>query len=135
MMVEEDNRETVLRYVAAFNEGDMEALQQVFSPDAQVYGVLGWGSIKEAIPIWQELWAAFGLQLLIESMVAEGEVVAVRYTERGHSVGSFRGGPVTGKSYEIVAMEWFQMHHGKIHRRWGARDYAAQMRQMGLPLS
>ena len=35
------------------------------------------------------------------------------------SKGSFRGGPVTGKSFEFA--------------RWGARDNAAQMRQMGLP--
>ena len=51
------------------------------------------------------------------------------------SVGSFRGGPVTGKSFEVVAMEWFNIKDGKIHRRWGARDNAAQFRQMGLPLS
>lgn len=50
-------------------------------------------------------------------------------------MGSFRGSPVTGKSFEVVAMEWFIIKDGKIHRRWGARDNAAQMRQMGLPLS
>lgn len=43
--------------------------------------------------------------------------------------------PVTGKSFEVVAMEWFEIKDGKIDRRWGARDNAAQFRQMGLPLS
>ena len=68
-------------------------------------------------------------------MIAEGDIVGVRYTERGTSIGSFRGGPVTGKSFEVVAMEWFIIKDGKIHRRWGARDNASQMRQMGLPLA
>jgi predicted ester cyclase len=67
-------------------------------------------------------------------MIAEDDIVAVRYVERGTSIGSFRGGPVTGKSFEVVAMEWFEIKDGKIHRRWGARDNASQMRQMGLPL-
>ncbi len=31
-------------------------------------------------------------------------------------------------------MEWFALRDGKIERRWGARDHAAQARQMGLPL-
>jgi len=70
-----------------------------------------------------------------EAMIAAGDTVAVRYVERGRSAAPFRGGPVTGQSYEIVAMEWFVLRDGKIHRRWGARDSAAQNRQMGLPLA
>ena len=42
--------------------------------------------------------------------------------------------PVTGKSFEVVAMEWFTFKDGRIHSRRGARDNAAQFRQMGLPL-
>ena len=67
-----------------------------------------------------------------QSSAEEGDIVAVRYTERGTSVGPFRGQEPTGKSYEIVAMEWFEMKEGLIHRRWGARDSGAQQRQMGL---
>jgi hypothetical protein len=26
---------------------------------------------------------------------------------------------VTGKSFEVVAMEWFMIKDGTIHRRWG----------------
>jgi predicted ester cyclase len=56
----------------------------------------------------------------------------VRYTERGTFTGPFRGQTPTGKSYELVAMEWFVVRDGRIHRRWGARDSAAQARQIGL---
>ncbi len=134
-MSRETNKEIVLAYVDAFNRGDMDALIDLFAPDALVYGVLGWGRMDQVVPIWREIKAAFAIQLQVESMIAEDDVVAVRYVERGTSVGAFRGGPVTGKSFEVVAMEWFIIKDGKIHRRWGARDNAAQMRQMGLPLS
>jgi hypothetical protein len=29
-------------------------------------------------------------------------------------------------------MEWFVLREGRIHRRWGARDAAAQARQLGM---
>jgi steroid delta-isomerase-like uncharacterized protein len=131
----EDNKRIVLEYVEAFNRADEATLRSLFTPDALVYGVLGWGGLGQVVPIWREIQSAFAIQLQVESMIAEGDIVAVRYTERGTSVGSFRGGPVTGKSFEVVAMEWFNIKDGKIHRRWGARDNAAQFRQMGLPLS
>ena len=129
------HKQIVLSYVDAFNRGDIERLTQLFAADALVYGVLGWGDLEQVVPIWREIKAAFDIQLQVDSIIAEGDIVAVRYTERGTSVGSFRGGPVTGKPFEVVAMEWFEIKEGKIHRRWGARDNAAQMRQMGLPLS
>jgi steroid delta-isomerase-like uncharacterized protein len=132
-MSEEANQRIVLDYVEAFNRGDLEALKNLFAPDALVYGVLGWGGLEQVVPIWQEIKAAFAIQLQVDSMISQDDIVAVRYTERGTSVGSFRGGPVTGKSFEVVAMEWFIIKDGKIHRRWGARDNAAQFRQMGLP--
>ena len=134
-MSETANLEIVRAYVEAFNRGDEETVRPLFADDALVYGVLGWGGIDQVIPVWREIKAAFDIQLQIESMIAQDDIVAVRYVERGTSVGSFRGGPVTGKSFEVVAMEWFIIKDGKIHRRWGARDNAAQLRQMGLPLT
>ena len=128
----EENKATVRAYVEAFNRGDMKALRELFTPDALVHGVLGWGGMDEVVPLWLQLHDAFGITLGIEEIVAEGDVVAVRYTERGRSRGPFRGQPPTGKPYEIVAMEWFLLRDGRIHRRWGARDSASQTRQMEL---
>ena len=65
---------------------------------------------------------------------AGDDLVAVRYTARGTFVAPFRGHQPTGTSYELVAIEWFVVQDRKIHRRWGARDSAAQARQLGLPL-
>jgi steroid delta-isomerase-like uncharacterized protein len=134
IMTEDICKKIVLQYVDAFNRGDMEALREFFTPDALIYGVLGWGEIDKAIAIWKEILAAFAIQLHVESIIVQGDTVAVLYTERGISHGAFRGQPATGKVYEIVAMEWFIIQDGKIHRRWGARDSAAQFRQMGLSL-
>lgn len=133
-MTDDANTKIVLEYVDAFNRADLTALENLFGPDALVFGVLGWGVIDEVAPIWRELQSAFAIKLKVESMISDGDTVAVRYQERGTSVGPFRGLEPTGKSFEVVSMEWFIIKDGKIHRRWGARDTASQFRQMGLPL-
>ena len=126
----EAHKQVVMQYVEAFNQGDLEALQQLFTPDALVQGVLGWGGLDIVMPIWKELHEAFAIELTVEEIIAEGNTVAARYTERGTFKSAFRGQKPTGKSYELVAMEWFTMLEGKIHRRWGARDSASQARQL-----
>ena len=90
-MSDEANKQIVLAYVDAFNRNDEETLRTLFTDDALIYGVLGWGGLDQVVPIWREIRAAFDIQLKVESLIAEGDTVAVRYTERGTSVGSFRG--------------------------------------------
>jgi steroid delta-isomerase-like uncharacterized protein len=129
------NREVVLRYVAAWNRRDVPTLRALFAPDAEIHGVLGTGTVDVAEPIWRELWAAFANELIVDDVVVDGDRVAVRYTERGRFVSAFRGHAPTGKAFELVAMEWFVVHDGRIRRRWAARDSAAQARQMGMALT
>lgn len=128
----EANKDVVRRYVAAFNRADFATLRTLFTPDAVIHGVLGSGGLDEAMAIWRELHDAFGIELTVEDIAAEGERVAVRYTERGRFVAPFRGAEPTGRSYELVAMEWFALRDGRIQQRWGARDSAAQARQLGM---
>jgi predicted ester cyclase len=128
----EQNKATVRAYADAFSRGDFDAVTACFTPDATIQGVLGQGGLEFALGVWRELHAAYGLQLRIEALAAEGEWVAARYLESGTFRAPFRGQAPTGKSFSLVAMEWFRMRDGKIAERWGARDSAAMNRQMGL---
>ena len=117
----EATKQIVQRYVDAFNHGDVDKMLSVCAPGAQVHGVLGWGGMNEAAPVWRELHDAFGLKLTVEEMVAEGNRVAVRYRESGQFARPFRGHAPTGKAFEHVGMEWFDVQDGRIQRRWNAR--------------
>jgi steroid delta-isomerase-like uncharacterized protein len=130
----QQNEAVVLAYVDAFNRGDLDGLCKLFAPDAQVWGVLGFGGMDVVRPVWKDLIECLQMKLRVEAMIAQGATVAVRYVESGTSVRAFRGLGPTGKSYELVAMEWFVVKDGLIHRRWGARDFASQSRQLGFPL-
>ncbi len=135
MTVEAGNKRVVAAFVEAFNAGDFDQLQNCFTDDAMVFAVAGWGALDNVMPIWRELHSSMRMHLTVESMIAEGDVVAVRYTERGQWVAPFQGHEnPTGGSYAMVALAWFELKAGKIHRRWGARDSATQARQTGLPL-
>jgi predicted ester cyclase len=127
----EANKAVVRAYVEAMNVGDGERLAALFAPNAQVWGVMGWGGMEVALPAWRDLHEGLALHLTVEGMAAEGSTVAVRYTERGTSRAPFRGRPATGRSYALIAIEWFELDGGRIVRRWGARDGAAQARQLG----
>lgn len=124
-------KNVIRRYVELFNDGDVSGLRELFTSDAMVYGVLGWGKVDDVMPIWRQLTESLAMRLAIEDMVAEGNTVAVRYKETGTAKAPFFGKPATGKSYELVAMEWFVLEGGRIDRRWGARDAAAQAKQLG----
>jgi steroid delta-isomerase-like uncharacterized protein len=129
-----NNKDIVCQYVEAFNAGDMERLRALFTEDAVIQGVLGWGTLDVIEPIWRMLHESLAAEMHIEALVAEGDLVAARYTERGTWRAPLRRQEPTGKSYELVAMEFFEMRGGRIARRWGARDAASQARQIGLPL-
>jgi steroid delta-isomerase-like uncharacterized protein len=132
MSIEEANKAVVRRYVDAFNRGDLEALRQLLADDAEIQGVMGQGLFDRVEPVWRQLIEGYGMQLRIEELVAEGHRVAARYVETGTFIRPAFGREPTGKSYELVAMEFFEIRDGKIKRRWGARDSASQMRQLGI---
>ena len=129
----ERNKKVVREYAAAFSRGDIDAVRRCFAPGALVYGVLGWGDLEVAKPIWNMLVTAFQINLKIENLAAEGNIVAARYTESGKFVAPFRDTAPTGKTYEVVAMEWFEFNDHGIIRRWGARDFASMCKQLGIP--
>jgi steroid delta-isomerase-like uncharacterized protein len=125
-------KEVVLAYVDAFNRGDIDGVCELFASDAMIWGVLGWGSPAEARPIWIELMEALQIQLTVDAIIAHEGTVVARYTERGQSVRPFRGLGPTGQSYELLAMEWFEVANGLIGRRWGTRDSGSLNRQLGF---
>jgi steroid delta-isomerase-like uncharacterized protein len=129
------NKDLVLNYVDAFNRGDLDTLCALFTREALIFGVIGAGSVDVARPIWRDLIDCLAIHLHVESLIAEDDLVAARFTESGKSIKLFRGEPATGKTYQIPAMEFFEIQNQKIHRRWGARDSAAMNRQLGFPPS
>jgi len=133
MSIEDDAKQVVRDYVEAFNRGDLAALRALLAEDAEIQGVFGKGIFERIEPIWRQLIEGYNMRLEIQGLIAEGGLVAARYIETGSFRAPAFGQRPTGKSYELVAMEWFEIEGGLIRSRWGARDSASQARQLGIP--
>jgi predicted ester cyclase len=125
------SKEVVREYVARFNRGDVDGLRELFHEHAQVHDASGWLDLDEVMPVWEQAVDGLGVDLDIERIISEEEVIALLYTERGWSRAPYQGHPVTGRSYELPAVDWFVIREGRILRQWRVRDRAAQARQLG----
>jgi steroid delta-isomerase-like uncharacterized protein len=135
MRTEELNKDVVRRYVDAFNRGDLATLRSLLADDAEIQGVMGRGVFDRVEPIWRQLIEGYRMQLRIEDLVAEGDCVCARFTETGTFTAPAFGHAPTGRTYTLIAMEWFEIVDGRIAKRWGARDAASQARQLGIPIT
>ena len=123
----------VAAYLAAFNAGDWAAMREIFTDDAQIWGVLGYGGLDDVLPIWRELHDGLEMKLEAVGIAVDGDTVVLRYRETGRFTGHFRGLAAhrpTGRGYEMTAMEWFELAGDRIAKRWGARDSATITRQV-----
>ncbi len=77
--------------------------------------------------------AAFAhLNVTVEDLVAEGDLVAARFTAHGIHKGAFMGLPPTGKSITMTGMEIFRIEDGRIAELWGEANLLGLMQQLGI---
>ena len=68
----------------------------------------------------------------IEDMLAEGDKVAIRTTNRATNKGEFMGMPATGKQTIVPQMSILRIVDGKIIEEWTVANQLIAMQQMGL---
>ena len=71
---------------------------------------------------------------MIEDMIAEGDMVAMKYRSRGTHAGNFNGIPPTGKKYDIQNFALFRLADGKITEAWFMTDEAGLLLTLGAKL-
>ena len=64
-------------------------------------------------------------------MIAEGEKVVVRFTDRGTHHGDGMDLPPTGKQVTWTGIDIFRIADGRIAEGWGISDFFGLMRQLG----
>lgn len=72
------------------------------------------------------------LVMRIQQMVAEGDLVAVRWTGHGTNTGTGNGLPATGKRLEIEGITIFRIVEGRIVEEWNSIDELGLMQQLGV---
>lgn len=73
------------------------------------------------------------IHMEIESIVAEGDLVAARILATGTNLGTGADGrPPTGKSFAARQSHWFRVADGRLAEHWATRDDLSTMLQLGV---
>ena len=130
----EENKAVVRRWVEAFNEGNLDAVDELLTDsyvrhDPNSPEVRGPAEEKELIGMYR---AAFpDLRFTVEDMVAEDDRVATRLGISATHKGELLGIPPTENRLSLTAMEIYRLKDGKIEEQWVNMDTLGMMQQIG----
>jgi predicted ester cyclase len=73
------------------------------------------------------------LQMTIESLIADGDIVAVRVRAAGTNRGKLGGfAPPTNKRFVAEQSHWYRVDNGRLCEHWATRDDLSTMLQLGV---
>jgi predicted ester cyclase len=71
------------------------------------------------------------LQTVVEDVIGEGDLVAVRFSGRGTHGGEFMGIVPTGREIRATGMAWFRFEDGKVAEEWSELNALEILLQIG----
>ncbi len=129
-----DLKSLILRWIQAFNTRDWKAESAGRSVDFHAY----LSGVKEPMDnaAWSGFMSAFTFafpdaRISVESCIAEGNTVVVRWTLAGTHQGEFQGIPPTGRSVTFTGIEVNRIVNGKIVEHHCNFDNIAMLQQIG----
>jgi steroid delta-isomerase-like uncharacterized protein len=130
----EENKAVVHRWVEAFNEGNLDAVDELVTDsyirhDPNAPEVRGPEEEKRLIVMYRSDFP--DLHFTVEDMVAEGDKVATRIGISATHRGELLGIPPTEKQLAFTAMELYRIANGKIDEQWVNVDTLGMMQQIG----
>jgi steroid delta-isomerase-like uncharacterized protein len=122
-------------YEQVWNRGNVEVAAEVFSeeyvrhdlrPTQAAPGPAGQAAIA------RDFRAAFpDLSMRLDLILAEGELVAARWTTKGTNTGAWGGREPTGRRAVFSGVNIFRFAEGKVVELWNHRDDLGLMQQLG----
>jgi steroid delta-isomerase-like uncharacterized protein len=69
--------------------------------------------------------------ITVDDQIAEGDIVATRWTARGTNTGELMGMPATGRQITVDGMTYSRIVDGRAREAWVTWDTLAMMQQLG----
>jgi predicted ester cyclase len=132
---ESRNKQVILRlYEEVLNQGRLEILDEIAWPDhvehnpfpQQSQGVEG---LKQRVSMVR---AAFNPHFTIEHLLADGDKVAVMWTNQGTHVGAWFGFPPTEKKITAHGVDILQLRDGRLAEHWDVVDVTDFLAKVGV---
>jgi len=128
------NKDRARRLYALINEGRVDQLADLISPDYTEHDPLpGQGSGREGVlDRFSMITTALAPHFTIEDLVAEGDRIVVRWTNAGTHVGEFAGIPATGRTFTIAGIDIYRIADEQLCEHWHVIDQLGMLAQLGL---
>ena len=128
------NRDVARRLYALINEARVDQVADLVSPGYQEHDPLpGQGSGREgAVDRFSMITTALAPHFTIEDLIAEDDLVVVRWTNAGTHVGAFAGIPPTGRTFTIAGIDIYRVTDGQLCEHWHVIDQLGMLGQLGL---
>ena len=130
----EQNKNIIRRYQDAYNNNDLDALDEVVAVDILTPKIMpGMASGLEGAKAVHRtsLLGMPDFRTTIDDLIAEGDKVVARVTMTGTHTGAFWGFPATGKKVLFTGIYIARIENGKIVEHWGEEDGISLMQQIG----
>lgn len=129
----ETNKKVVRRYkVGILNSRDVDALDEIVAVDYLDHAAFpgqapGLEGLKQRA---RYLFAALDPQWTIHDMVAERDLVVIRWSHTGTHRGEFLGVPATGKRFTFRGIDVYRILGGKMAEHWNVVDALGFLQQV-----
>jgi steroid delta-isomerase-like uncharacterized protein len=135
VMTDTANKAIVRRYYdEVLTQGKLAALEELATVDYVEHNPLpgqgeGLAGLRDRAGM---LRAAFHPRFVLEDVIAEGDRVAVRWTNHGVHQGPFAGVPATGRAFVIAGIDIHVVRDGKLAEHWDVVDQLSLLQQLGV---
>lgn len=132
----QENKDVVRKYIEdAWNEVALDLVDELVAAEAPHHDPTlserpdGPAGRKQSIQVYHT--ACPDVHVSIEEMVAENDLVAVRWTGRGTHDGELMGIEPTGTEIKITGMSINRVEEGQIAETWEVYDALGMLQQIG----
>jgi steroid delta-isomerase-like uncharacterized protein len=130
-----ENKVLVRRWFEeVWNKGRAAAIDELLAGNSVVHGL---GPHPQGPAEFKKFHAAYlnafpDLTIHIDAMVAEGDVVAARWSGKGTHRGDGLGFAATGKLVQFSGMVFVRIQGGKLVEGWNVFDQLGMLQQVGV---
>lgn len=131
----EENKQLVRRWFEeVWNQKNASAIDRMFDSEGKSHGVPT-GAVLTGIEQFKEFHRTYvgafpDMQFELNDVVAEGNLVAVRWTNTATHLGNELGIPATGKRVTLEGSSFLLIRNGKIFEGWNQMELLGLMQSL-----
>jgi steroid delta-isomerase-like uncharacterized protein len=129
------NKALIQQYVEAWNTWNFAVMDKIVAPDFSVHAfgraeVKGLEALKQLATVSRATFPDG--RFTVESIIAEGDLVAIHWSWHGTHQGEYLGIAATGKQVTETGTSFYRIAGSTIAEMWGDENTLGLLQQLGV---